>query len=282
VDVIAPEDHFSAGNYTPWNGVEHGGYVQFGGTSGALPNVGGAVALLRESAPLLSPDEIKERFQNFSRQDSNTGSVPNADWGFGKLDAYRTIAMKDAPPLNPPEALWIVDGASVAGETTLLSGELSSDGEPGNLTYRWDIGNTGEWTAAFLNVPTFETMIEEPGDTWIRFEVEDLDGLWSIALAKIITTEAPELPVVPDIIEEEGTVETDTSEPETTDEPKTPEEEDDWEEEDPFEQDLPGDEDLFTPSLSVSEGCAQGPNRPLFGLFLVMVFFLVRRIRITS
>jgi len=282
VDVIAPEDHFSAGNYTPWNGVEHGGYVQFGGTSGALPNVGGAVALLLESDPLLSPDEVRERIQNFSRQDANTGVVPNTDWGFGKLDVYRTIAMKDGPPLNPPEALWTVNGNSFAGETTLLSGELSSDGEPGNLTYRWDIGNTGEWTAAFLNVPTFETVIEEAGDTWVRFEVEDLDGLWSIALAKVITTEAPELPVEPDIIEEEDTTVPDTTEPETIDESTVPDEEDEWDEEDPLEEEFPDDETLLPSPLSTRDGCAQGPGNPLFGLLFFGIFFLARRTRFTS
>lgn len=59
--------------------------------SAAAPLSTGVIALMLEVNPNLSPSQIKSILQNSSRQDSNTGSVPNDDWGYGKLDALQAI-----------------------------------------------------------------------------------------------------------------------------------------------------------------------------------------------
>lgn len=61
------------------------------GTSMAAPFVTGAVALLLERNPQLDAAQIKEILTSSARSDSYTGSVPNYDFGFGKLDVLSAI-----------------------------------------------------------------------------------------------------------------------------------------------------------------------------------------------
>ncbi|GAB5398874.1 MAG: hypothetical protein Aureis2KO_04590 [Aureisphaera sp.] len=59
--------------------------------SAAAPLSTGVIALMLEVNPALTPSEIKTLLQQSSRQDSDTGTVPNDDWGYGKLDALQVI-----------------------------------------------------------------------------------------------------------------------------------------------------------------------------------------------
>lgn len=70
----------------------HAGLV---GTSMAAPAVTGTVALLLELQPDLTPDAVRELLVRSARQDQFTAhpytgqpnAVPNAQWGYGKVDA---------------------------------------------------------------------------------------------------------------------------------------------------------------------------------------------------
>lgn len=59
--------------------------------SAAAPLSTGVMALMLELNPSLSPTEIKDILQNTARSDSYTGTVPNIQWGYGKLDAYEAV-----------------------------------------------------------------------------------------------------------------------------------------------------------------------------------------------
>ncbi len=62
------------------------------GTSMSAPGVAGAVALLLQANPKLTAVEVKTMLTKNARHDEVTGNVPNARWGFGKLDIYKTVA----------------------------------------------------------------------------------------------------------------------------------------------------------------------------------------------
>ena len=76
-----------------WNMVQDGGgwYVRGGATSGAAPVVVGAVALMLELKPDLTADQVRAILRDTAVSDTATGTTPNPDWGFGKLNLSSAI-----------------------------------------------------------------------------------------------------------------------------------------------------------------------------------------------
>lgn len=64
-----------------------GEHVLMQGTSMASPHVAGLVALMYQAWGTMSAAEIKQRLIAAARSDGFTGAVPNATWGFGKINS---------------------------------------------------------------------------------------------------------------------------------------------------------------------------------------------------
>jgi minor extracellular serine protease Vpr len=125
------------------DGVHH----SEGGTSMSAPHVTGAVALLLARADWSGkgPSAIKGRLRTTARTDAFTGTVPNAVWGYGKLDieaaaAPLFLAMVPHPakgaqiPPGKPDSVRV----TVAGATAdSIEIDLSTDG---GVTYPTRLG----------------------------------------------------------------------------------------------------------------------------------------------
>jgi minor extracellular serine protease Vpr len=100
VDVAAP------GNYAPtayapksyWATFRHNVLQGTSGTHGmasavsaANPITTGVVALMLQANPKLDATQVRAILRQTARADSYTGAVPNATWGYGKLDALRAL-----------------------------------------------------------------------------------------------------------------------------------------------------------------------------------------------
>lgn len=84
--IIAPSSHV-AGTDLP------GGYINFGGTSAALPHAAGCAALILQALPEIDAQSLSETLFRSAATDEYTGDVPNDMWGWGKLrifNAYST------------------------------------------------------------------------------------------------------------------------------------------------------------------------------------------------
>ncbi|CAH0241923.1 S8/S53 family peptidase [Chryseobacterium sp. Bi04] len=66
-------------------------YVMNQGTSMSSPGIAGAVGLLLQANPTLTAAQVKSRLTSNARKDGATGNVPNARWGYGKLDIYKAV-----------------------------------------------------------------------------------------------------------------------------------------------------------------------------------------------
>jgi hypothetical protein len=73
--------------------VEDGVHLVMSGTSMAVPHMTGAVALMLQKDPTITPAEIRNWVTATARSDSLTGTVPNYQWGNGRLDLDAAFAL---------------------------------------------------------------------------------------------------------------------------------------------------------------------------------------------
>lgn len=73
----------------PQSGEGH--YIRFGGTSAAGPIVVGTIALMLQANPNLTTEDVRSILHSTAVADASTGTVPNPDWGHGKLDIAAAV-----------------------------------------------------------------------------------------------------------------------------------------------------------------------------------------------
>jgi subtilisin family serine protease len=100
IDCAAPgQNSFAASAQNSYwhtlrfNLIQDGGgwYFRAGGTSGSAPITVGAVAPMLQLNPTLTGSQVKQILQHTCASDSFTGSVPNPNWGYGKLNLLRAL-----------------------------------------------------------------------------------------------------------------------------------------------------------------------------------------------
>lgn len=137
VDLVAPEDHITAFQSpgAPWGTMWVGG-----GTSNASPVAVGVAALLLSLQPSLTPSQLIAQLKSGARAEPQMGTLPNDDWGSGKVSAFRSrYGMPPVAVQNPIARGTLVE----LGPQTTLNASNSSDPAGLALSFRWDVDDDG-------------------------------------------------------------------------------------------------------------------------------------------
>src|SRR5690606_20845517 len=116
------------------------------GTSMAAPHVSGAVALLLQRRPDLTPEDVKAIFARTAARDAFTArsytgeppAEPNNQWGYGKLDVR--AALEDLGPLDAVASVAVTPALDTlwAGATRRLAAQaLDAFGQPVPAPLLW-------------------------------------------------------------------------------------------------------------------------------------------------
>ena len=86
IDITAP-------GHSTFTTSTDNAYMIFSGTSSAAPHVVGAAALLLQYEPSLSHTQVRQLINKSATSDNFTGTVPNTNWGYGKLNIEGAITL---------------------------------------------------------------------------------------------------------------------------------------------------------------------------------------------
>jgi minor extracellular serine protease Vpr len=105
VDISAPGDSvfttYNTNSYWAtfrFNEIQDGNglYGRASATSAASPIVTGIIALMLQMNPKLDAAMVKQILHQSAHADTFTGTVPNTQWGYGKVDAYAAMTAVQA------------------------------------------------------------------------------------------------------------------------------------------------------------------------------------------
>lgn len=173
-DVTAPDNPWVANVTIPTAKYPYGSYSVFGGTSGASPHVTGTAALLAQAG--IHGDAARDAMRAGAIVDSDTGSVPNGDYGYGRLSAAGAFGVQ-ANGVDPSVTLTVAPANPNIGDAiTLVASAKSNDGNDAALKAKWDDGYDGTWDTTYAAIAPHPISVTTPGKYPFKVRVRNASG----------------------------------------------------------------------------------------------------------
>ncbi|MGH7339810.1 MAG: S8 family serine peptidase, partial [Candidatus Rokuibacteriota bacterium] len=149
-----------------------GEHVVLQGTSMSSPAVAGAVAMILQNDPGLSPTDVKQLLYANARSDATTGAVPNPRWGYGRLELDGILCDLDTEvpsvtldnPTAPEDTLY-------TGTTIGINWSAGDNSGVTRVSLDYRVGG-GAWTPIADDLPnTGYHPFQVPGVLTSQFEI---------------------------------------------------------------------------------------------------------------
>ncbi len=190
--ISAPDDPTTAGLWPEYSV----NYQTYGGTSGASPHVAGVAALLIQQDPSRTGDQVREAIKNGAVADSFTGAVPNDDYGYGKLRAYRSLFGQDPEPNAAPTLTIERATVDIGKDTPVALTVADADDELDSLTFEVDRDYDGAYEEK-LTTAALPVRFDAIGTYTMKLRVTDPGGKTAEALAVVDAIQPPPEPEPP-------------------------------------------------------------------------------------
>jgi serine protease AprX len=152
-NILAPLSADSSWGEEYPDRVAEGQYIRLSGTSMAAPVVAGAIALILEAEPNLTPDQVKHRLLNTG------GSISNDEFTFPYLDVYAAVRNSTFESANgsliASQLLWTGDNPVTWGSVAWNSVAWNS--------VAW---NSVAWNSVAWNSVAWNSAVELDGIFW--------------------------------------------------------------------------------------------------------------------
>jgi subtilisin family serine protease len=111
------------------------------GTSMSCAHVTGGIALILADTPGLTPAQVKTKLYADAATDGYTGSVPNSQWGYGKLRMIRADTQAPAVTVTSPDGGETLNDGSVHQITWTATDNVGVT----SIDITYSIDNGGSW-----------------------------------------------------------------------------------------------------------------------------------------
>jgi MYXO-CTERM domain-containing protein len=173
-DLLAPDNPWTSQETgTDASGPPYGSFQVFGGTSGASPHVTGAAALLAQAG--MKGDAVRDALRMGAVADATTGTVPNGDYGYGRLDVAAALGVK-TKGARPTITLTATPAKPTTKDTVTLTPAATSGDSSSGLEIKWDDDYDGTWDSAYAPVAARQIKSDTPVTRPFKARVRNAAG----------------------------------------------------------------------------------------------------------
>ncbi len=208
-DITAPGSAIvsvlSADSNPPWPTsliVPDGVHLALQGTSMASPHVAGAVAMLLQKYPTLSPAGAKALLLGAARSDLTTGSVPNPRWGAGRLNLLPLLCSDTQAPVVAATYPGVGNDVYV-GTQVGLTWTATDDAGVTSVKLEYRIAPAGPWTLIAQDLPNigyYAWTVPALAGQQVQIQVTAFDCVGSVsAMGPAVTVRTPSVATPSDL-----------------------------------------------------------------------------------